>query len=1282
MTNQPQIILHGDNSSSNFLPTPFDPILPNEWECPNSTMLEYLRRCENILNGTHTLSSQWVRILMKHLKQNSLMLLQVEQLDDTSPWELVKGKLVEHFAPILTPREQYFQISPYTNAGDFLLHARLRINQLDSDDLKVIALSHLYSPKQWELIKSKTNFMKVSYSELTALIHSLENDLNKLSLPTTTQTSNNSNQTSKCTLHPNSSHSNANCFVQHPEKRPPSRNSPKLRLNNLSSSDSTERMSVVNLNLRNGISITAGLDTGAETNFMTKETMENLNLTPNYIEKVSIVKGNGNSEICSSRIQDLEVSHGNCSTNLSFHVIEELPYGLEAVLAKSAIRKLELGPLLLEEEPDLNYVIKTPVTPYMPFSSLSETLALNEKIAPNSCYLFAKHFVSIDTPNLKEPLNVNQQSAIPFVHYPEVSAIISRWLKEGRIVETSFNGWCLPLITAPKANGKIRLCLNPKRLNKFIENNSLCVIPKIPELIRKTATKKFFFKLDLLESFLQLPLKANDAVKTTFFWENHYYHFVGAPFGLKHLTFEMQHALEKILHPVIDNVSVYVDDIIGFSEDEKGLENLLIQTISLLNENNLKLNIGKCLFKAKSLKGLGFHLDGSGYNIDPTNIEKCLSFPLPKTIHQLQSFLGMCNFARNHVFRYAELVAPLDSLRNKSRLYDTDWTSERVKAFYDLKKGLVESIKLSHPITNEPFILQTDASKVSISAVLLQERHNGRVIIDMRSRKLSPREQNHSAHKRELNAIIFGLKQFKNFIYGTHFTLECDNQALLALEHSIPLTAFEMGWIEDILTYDFSMRHIPGSQNILADSLTRIPIENEIIDSKNLEKIHFNYISSPFLSDSEKKNLLENTHSLAHCGGHQLNDQLQRKGFNWPNMLQDCLDFTKNCIHCQHFNPGKKGFHPLTSISASNPMDHIAIDLAGPFTTSSRGNSYILVIFDYHTKFRFLFPLPNREAISVAKPLLNLFFTFGFPKIMQSDNGSEFVNQIMKHVVDFGGIDKRVISAYYPRANGGVENSIKLVKRILGILVDGREEDWENFIGVTQYHLNQSIHSSHGCTPFFAMFARAPNDFSDYRNLSLLTTTNPRTIRNRLQEIQDSLRPLINKFNSDYQEKVKKKHDSQSSVTSEILQPGQTVYVEITPDQRTSLSPIYDGPFQIVRRTRSGNYILCTERGRKLRKHYPLSKLKTTNIINHLPQENQHIQQMQKIISHEENPQGMKYLIRWKGLNSDHDSWLERRDIVDYRLLANYWKKVRRHTSPTHANSDVREENGASAPIT
>ncbi len=99
-----------------------------------------------------------------------------------------------------------------------------------------------------------------------------------------------------------------------------------------------------------------------------------------------------------------------------------------------------------------------------------------------------------------------------------------------------------------------------------------------------------------------------------------------------------------------------------------------------------------------------------------------------------------------------------------------------------------------------------------------------------------------------------------------------------------------------------------------------------------------------------------------------------------------------DCAPCQRYNIGKKGFHPLQTNTASLPWDHIAVDLVTPLPVSKNGEDTLLVIVDIMSKFAILKSLKSKVMMDVARALLEVCGTFGIPKILQSDNGTEFVN--------------------------------------------------------------------------------------------------------------------------------------------------------------------------------------------------------------------------------------------------------------------------------------------------
>jgi hypothetical protein len=325
---------------------------------------------------------------------------------------------------------------------------------------------------------------------------------------------------------------------------------------------------------------------------------------------------------------------------------------------------------------------------------------------------------------------------------------------------------------------------------------------------------------------------------------------------------------------------------------------------------------------------------------------------------------------------------------------------------------------LAYPDFANTFYIATDASNVGLGAVLYQYEDNSTIkkYISFQAHSLTISERNYSATKHELLAIVFALKKFHHYIWGTHFVLYTDHKALVYLHTQQHLSPMLINWYETIFDYDFTIHHKPGIKNILPDALSCFfpegGNETEPQSSITIRSIMIN--NNNLLTETEKIQILQKQHLLGHFGPDALIKALKEQNITWPNILQDATNVTKACIQCIHYNISRHGYHPLKSIIANQPFDHLAIDLAGPFTTSDNNEHWLLVIIDIHSRFVLLHTLIDKSATTVADALLKVFFDFGFPCILQSDNGTEFVNRIIQKIMKSAHIDHRLITPYHP----------------------------------------------------------------------------------------------------------------------------------------------------------------------------------------------------------------------------------------------------------------------------
>ena len=205
----------------------------------------------------------------------------------------------------------------------------------------------------------------------------------------------------------------------------------------------------------------------------------------------------------------------------------------------------------------------------------------------------------------------------------------------------------------------------------------------------------------------------------------------------------------------------------------------------------------------------------------------------------------------------------------------------------------------------------------------------------------------------------------------------------------------------------------------------------------------------------------------------------------WRNIFRDCQQLVSSCIQCQRFNIGVHGYHPPKNVEALLPFDHIRVDLK-EMTISKNGNKFILVVIDVATRFIFLRAVPDKGMYTIAQVLLRLFCDIGFPKILGSDNGTEFLNSVMEAVIKISGIDHRFIAPYHHRANGIVERAIRTVSMAIYKRLEGLMDEWDTLLPSTQYLGNTKIVELHGSSPYSLLFARQPNGFRDYTAIDLI----------------------------------------------------------------------------------------------------------------------------------------------------------------------------------------------------
>ncbi|GJS55332.1 putative reverse transcriptase domain-containing protein [Tanacetum coccineum] len=356
----------------------------------------------------------------------------------------------------------------------------------------------------------------------------------------------------------------------------------------------------------------------------------------------------------------------------------------------------------------------------------------------------------------------------PYRLAPSEMKELSEQLKElsdKGFIRPSSSPWGAPVLFVKKKDGSFRMCIDYRELNKLTVKNRY-PLPRIDDLFDQLQGSSVYSKIDLRSGYHQLRVREEDIPKTAFRTRYGHYEFQVMPFGLTNAPAVFMDLMNRVCKPYLDKfVIVFIDDILIYSKNKQEHKEHLKIILELLKKEELYAKFSKCEFWISKVQFLGHVIDSEGIHVDPAKIESIKDWASPKSPTEIRQFLGLAGYYRRFIEGFSKIAKPMTKLTQKKVKFV--WGDKQEAAFQLLKQKLCSAPILALPEGSEDFIAYCDASKKGLGAVLMQREK----VISYASRQLKIHEKNYTTHDLELGAVVFALKIWRHYLYGTKCTV-------------------------------------------------------------------------------------------------------------------------------------------------------------------------------------------------------------------------------------------------------------------------------------------------------------------------------------------------------------------------------------------------------------------------------------------------------------------------------------------------------------------------------
>ena len=707
-----------------------------------------------------------------------------------------------------------------------------------------------------------------------------------------------------------------------------------------------------------------------------------------------------------------------------------------------------------------------------------------------------------------------------------LKAEVEKLLKNDIVEPATSSRIMCGFVIVVKKNGKKRLCLDSRIVNResFVTHNM--PIAKIDDILSEVANYKFYATIDLNSAYWQILLPEKDRDLYTFLCDGIVYRFKRSSFGTKNMTSFFTSVISDCFQG-INNVRHYVDDIIVFDDTSEGLIATLQKIFDRLSQYNLTAGLSKSEFLKRRIVAFGFEIDESGFRPIPSKIEKLMKIPFPDTTRKLQQALGAFNFYRCSCPKYKEYAAHFyDCVNNfnpSEPIHKEKWKK--------LLETFSHTIDRNRPDFSCNVILKTDSCETGASLVLSQNIRGRERILTVDGTRYRGLVSLAKMSQKELYGVYVALKKYEKLIrIFPKVLIMNDNVTVCRLlnkldEVQVQRISAPVRWCLFISSFKYEVFHVKGSDNSfgLTDMISRIeykkllpctfgdlrsqevlvPVQktsdqqinsiqklSDVARGFKLEKIQAMVkswqkkspipVKKSYIVKSEEnidiifdKNgylLVPTNHIHAllvllhtHQSVRDMINLISDLGLTFPAKYRVVREFVESCATCVSLYAKRKKEQIRTSIDwASDVGEVAAIDVV--HITHESATSLFLGLIDHWSGFIQIELISNLKQDTIVKGSISLLTRTFCPMVLVADNATYFGKRF-EELLETLNIRLSHSTARNSRGNAKIERAFRSLQAKLKTILQVQNIEVEVAMDIACFVLNNQ-EKSNGYTPY------------------------------------------------------------------------------------------------------------------------------------------------------------------------------------------------------------------------